>query len=191
MKNLFKTNLKVAFAMLMMAAFISSCDNDDPEPVNEEELITTVNLTFTNTANSSDVVTASFQDLDGEGGNAPSIDDITLSANTTYSVAIEFLNEQENPIEDITEEVAEEDDEHQVFFVASGANFTYAYNDADGNGNPLGLNGRATTGAAGSGTLQVLLLHEPNKTASGVTNGDPSNAGGESDVDITFSLNIQ
>lgn len=192
MKNLMKQSAKGVLGMFLMLTVFTACDSDDPEPVNEEELITTVTLTFTNTANAQDVVTANFRDLDGEGGNAPTIDGITLSANATYTLTVQFLNELETPAEDITEEVEEEDEEHQVFFVAGGgAAFTYAYGDEDGNGNPLGLTGTATTGAAGSGNLQVLLLHEPNKSASGVSAGDPANAGGESDVDVTFSLTIQ
>lgn len=192
MKNLMKQSAKGVLSMFLMLTVFTACDSDDPEPVNEEELITTVKLTFTNTANAQDVVTANFQDLDGEGGNAPTIDGITLSANSTYTLTVQFLNEQESPAEDITEEVEEEDEEHQVFFVASGgAEFTYEYGDQDDDQNPLGLTGTATTGAAGSGTLQVLLIHEPNKSGSGVSAGDPTNAGGESDVDVTFSLTIQ
>ncbi|NVJ46206.1 MAG: type 1 periplasmic binding fold superfamily protein [Cytophagia bacterium] len=178
--------------MFLLMLMFTACDSDDPEPVNEEEVITTVRVTFTNTSNASDVVTASFQDLDGEGGNAPTIDDITLSASSTYTLRVEFLNEQENPAEDITEEVQEENLDHQVFYLAGGgAEFTYSYGDEDDEGKPLGLTGTATTGAAGSGTLQVLLIHEPNKSGAGVSGGDPTNAAGESDVDVTFNLTIQ
>ena len=98
---------------------------------------------------------------------------------------------EETPAEDITEEVEEEDEDHQVFYVATGAEFTYAYGDQDSNQNPLGLTGTVTTGAASNGTLQVILIHEPNKTAAGVRDGDPTNAGIESDIDVTFNLSIQ
>ncbi|MEC7755080.1 MULTISPECIES: hypothetical protein [Roseivirga] len=188
MKNI--TTIK-SFLMAFLLLGLMACDNDDPEPVNEEELITTVRVTFTPSGGGSAIV-ATFQDLDGEGGNAPVITNPTLAANTTYSVSVEFLNESETPTEDITEEVEEEAEEHQVFFVAaSGLNFTYAYNDEDGNGKPLGLMGTATTGDASNGTLTVLLIHEPNKSASGVSAGDPTNAGGEEDVRVNFSVTIQ
>lgn len=184
--------LWMLFSLLLAVTVVTSCDDDDPEPVNEEELITTVRVTFTNQANASDVKTALFVDSDGEGGNAPSITNPTLSANSTYSVSIEFLNESETPAEDITEEVAEEDYEHQVFYVVgSGLNLTYSYGDEDRDGNPLGLSGSAVTTTASNGTLTVLLLHEPNKTASGVAAGDPANAGGETDVEVTFNVTIQ
>ena len=186
-----KQSAKGILGMFLMLSVFTACDSDDPEPVNEEELITTVELTFTNDNDASDVRTASFTDLDGEGGNDPIIDNISLMADATYTLTVKFLNEEETPAEDITEEVEEEDEDHQVFYVATGAEFTYAYGDQDSNQNPLGLTGTVTTGAASNGTLQVILIHEPNKTAAGVRDGDPTNAGIESDIDVTFNLSIQ
>lgn len=191
MRNMIKQSAKGILGMFLMLSVFTACDSDDPEPVNEEELITTVELTFTNDNDASDVRTASFTDLDGEGGNDPIIDNISLMANATYTLTVKFLNEEETPAEDITEEVEEEDEDHQVFYVATGAEFTYAYGDQDSNQNPLGLTGTVTTGAASNGTLQVILIHEPNKTAAGVRDGDPTNAGIESDIDVTFNLSIQ
>ena len=191
MRNMIKQSAKGILGMFLMLSVFTACDSDDPEPVNEEELITTVELTFTNDNDASDVRTASFTDLDGEGGDPPVIDNISLMANATYTLTVKFLNEEETPAEDITEEVEEEDEDHQVFYVATGAEFTYAYGDQDSNQNPLGLTGTVTTGAASNGTLQVILIHEPNKTAAGVRDGDPTNAGIESDIDVTFNLSIQ
>ncbi len=177
---------------MMVVLVMSGCDSDDPDPVDEPELITTMNVTFTNTADASDVVTASFRDLDGEGGNDGVTTNPTLSANATYTVTIEFLNESETPAEDITAEVREEDEEHQVFFIAAaGLNFTYAYGDQDADNNPIGLTGTATIGAASSGTLDVVLVHEPMKSAAGVSSGDITNAGGEEDIRVPFTVTIQ
>lgn len=177
--------------MLAVLVF-TGCDSDDPDPVDEPELITTLNVTFTNTADASDVVTASFRDLDGEGGNDGVTTNPTLSANAAYTVMVEFLNEADTPAEDITAEVREEDEEHQVFFITgSGLNFTYAYGDQDADNNPVGLTGTATVGAAGSGTLDVVLVHEPTKSATGVSNGDITNAGGEEDIRVQFTVTIQ
>lgn len=188
MKSIFKLN----WVFILLALFaISSCDDDDPEPVNEEELITTVRVTFTPSTGGTAIV-ASFQDFDGPGGSSPLTNNPSLAANTTYNVSVQFLNETETPTEDITEEVEEEADEHQVFFVVgSGLNLTYAYGDQDGNGNPLGLAGTVTTGNASTGTMDVVLVHEPNKSATGVAAGDPTNAGGEEDVRVTFTVTIQ
>lgn len=177
---------------LLIVLFASACDSDDPEPVNEEELITTVNVIFTNQANASDVQTASFVDLDGEGGNAPVITGATLNANMTYNVSVEFLNEAENPVEDITTEVVEEGLEHQIFMlIANGLNLSYSYGDQDSSGDPIGVVGTASTGAASTGTLNVVLRHEPVKDAAGVSDGDITNAGGETDISVTFTIDIQ
>ncbi|MFT7376933.1 MAG: hypothetical protein ACI88Z_000758, partial [Sphingobacteriales bacterium] len=56
---------------------------------------------------------------------------------------------------------------------------------------PLGLQTTITTTDVGNGTLTVILRHEPNKSASGVANGDISNAGGETDIEVTFNITVQ
>lgn len=178
--------LLALFAVLFIS--ITSCKDDDPVDENEEELIT--NVTFTLTPTAGDPVTLSFVDPDGDGNGT--VTGGTLAANTTYTGAIVLTNESESPAEDITEEVQEEDLDHQFFFSASaGLNVTVSYGDADANGNPLGLATTVTTGDASTGTLNVTLLHEPAKDASGVSDGDITNAGGEADVDITFDITVQ
>ncbi len=184
--------VKLLSLSLLMGLMIVSCKSDDPEPVNPEELITTINVTFTNTNDANDVVSGTFKDLDGDGGNAPTITHPTLRANAIYTVSIQFLNEQENPAENVTTEIQGEDEEHQIFYVSSGGlNLTYAYTDQDGDGNPLGLAGTAATGAASTGNLVVSLVHEPVKTATGVAEGNPTNAGGETEAEVTFNVTIQ
>ena len=65
------------------------------------------------------------------------------------------------------------------------------YMDMDGNGNPIGLTTTVTTASAGSGAITITLRHEPDKTAAGVAGGDISNAGGETDIEVTFQVNVQ
>ena len=56
---------------------------------------------------------AQFVDLDGAGGNAPTVfDTIRLQANTTYNASITLLNESAIPAEDLTVEVQQEDQDH-------------------------------------------------------------------------------
>jgi len=156
---------------------------------NEEEVITTLTMTLTPT--SGDVVTLSFQDLDGDGANAPVITGGTLQANASYTGALELLNESESPAESITEEIAEEDAEHQFFFSSTVSGLSVAYTDTDGDGNPVGLSTTVTTGDAGAGNMTVILRHEPDKNADGVSGGDISNAGGETDIEVTFPITVQ
>ena len=115
------------FCGLVMTLFFVACDKDDPVVPNEEELITTVNYTLTPATGGAAIV-MTFTDLDGDGGNAPTIVGGTLAANTLYNGTLELLNETETPAEDITEEIEEEDDEHQFFFETSIGSLSIAYN---------------------------------------------------------------
>ena len=103
-----------SFALLVFTLF--SCSNDDnPAPVNEEEVITTIKVTLVNGGNT---ITLQSQDLDGDGPNAPIVTvSGDLAASTTYLGSVKFLNELENPAEDITAEVEEEGVDHELFFV--------------------------------------------------------------------------
>ena len=170
--------------------FLTSCEKD-PDPVNEEEVITTLTMTWTPDGGGTPIV-FQFRDVDGEGGMDPVLTTAPLAANTTYNVSLELLNETEDPAEDITEEVEEEGAEHQFFFaVTQGINLTFSYLDTDTNGAPIGLETQMNTGDASTGALQVTLRHEPDKGAAGVAQGDITNAGGETDIQVEFDLVIQ
>ena len=186
----FLVNAGLIFATLLL---LSGCNNEDEDPVieNEEELITTVVLNF---STDTGAFAAKWRDEDGDGAMAPVVDDITLEAGKSYNVTLELLNESTAPSQNITEEVEDEADKHQFFFVvSSGLDLTVAYDDDDADGNPVGLANIFTAGDAGTGTLTVILRHEADKTAAGVAGGDPANAGGETDIETTppFSITIQ
>lgn len=186
-----KNRFKYLFAAPLIAAVsLTSCNTDDPDIPNEEELITTLIYTLTPQAGGN-VVEFRFTDLDGDGGDAPVITNGTLVANTTYDGAVMLLNESETPSEDITEEVEEEDEEHQLFYTVTTANATVAYADADSDGNPIGLATTLTTTGASTGTMMITLRHEPDKGATGVSGGDITNAGGETDIEVIFDVTIQ
>lgn len=169
---------------------LTSCSSDDPEIVNEEELITTLKVTLTPNEGGETVI-LEYKDLDGDGPNDPETT-ITgnLVANKTYTGVTQVLNETESPAEDITLEVEEEGDEHQFFYIFSNSIATVNYTDVDKNGRPIGINFTFTTTSAQIGNLTVILRHEPNKAASGVSEGNITNAGGETDVEANFSLTI-
>jgi len=182
-------SMKKFLILLMTIGLITSCsDDDNPDPVNEEEVITTLRLTLSPTGNGTDVVFLS-RDADGDGPNAPEIS-VTgvIVESTEYSGTIEFLNELESPAENITEEVEEEADEHQVFYSFNGnAGSTITYNDADENGNPLGVMTTFNSGVASTAnSLTIVLKHEPTKPNDGTAN----DAGGETDVEATFTYNV-
>lgn len=177
--------LKTFFSLLISATIMTSCSNDDDNPVvvDEEEVITTMTVSL----NSGEIVLKS-EDLDGDGPDAPVISvSGNLAANTTYTGSIELLNETVTPADNITAEVNEEATEHQFFFGTSGSITGTAYTDTDDNGNPVGLTFELTTGAAGTGTLQITLRHEPKKP----NDGSLADAGGETDIAQSFSLTVE
>ncbi len=185
--------LRLSMLLLMgTVLFFSSCkDDDDPTPENEEELITTMTVVLAPDGGGS-TATLLFRDLDGDGGNAPTITTDKLAPNTTYTGTISLLNETETPAENITEEVKEEGDEHQFFYATTmGLNISFAYNDQDADGRPIGLDFTLVTGDASTGTLRITLRHEPDKAATNVSMGDITNAGGETDIEVDFDVTIE
>ncbi|AXG73597.1 type 1 periplasmic binding fold superfamily protein [Flavobacterium arcticum] len=184
-------NLKISALALISFISLTSCSNDDDAVfVNEEEVITTLTATFT-PAVGGETVTLTSRDLDGDGPDAPVL---TVSGDfvtgTTYSGTVSFLNETESPAENISEEVYEEGDEHQIFFQQSGLG-TFTYADTDVNGNPIGLSfNYQAADAATTGALTITLRHEPNKAAEGVADGDITNAAGSTDATATFQVAI-
>ena len=189
-QNFARPLTRVLLPLLAIATLgLSACDDDDPQPENEEELITTVIVTLTPSAGGNPVA-LTWRDPDGPGGDVPTVVGGVLASGQRYATTVALLNESETPTDDITAEVREEGDEHQVFFVADGFNLVYTYGDADGDGRPIGLVGTLVATGSGSQLLTVILRHEPNKSAAGVANGDPTNAGGETDIEVGFPVTI-
>jgi hypothetical protein len=166
---------------------MASCKKDDEGPDDEQELITTVRLTLTNVSNSTELATATWRDTDGPGGAAPVITALTLKPNTTYTGRVQFLDESKpNDPKDITEEVEEEDDEHEVFYIVTGANLTITNRNTDSKELPLGTRANFASGAASTGILRVVLKHKPGNKAA----GDQATKG-ETDVEADLPVQIQ
>ncbi|MBT8324921.1 MAG: type 1 periplasmic binding fold superfamily protein [Winogradskyella sp.] len=186
-------SITYVFILALISVLTLSCSSDDdPTIVNEEEVITTLRLTLTPEQGGTDIVFQT-QDLDGDGPNAPETTvSSPLSASTAYTGTIQLLNELESPAENITLEVQAEDEEHQLFYTLSGnGNVSITYTDQDSNGNPVGLNIVLNSGDASTNSLTVTLRHEPNKDAVGVSDGDITNAGGETDIQTTFNFTVE
>ena len=179
--------------IIFICVFSQLSCTKDPAPVNEEELITT--LTFTLTSDQGESVVFNFSDKDGDGGQSPQIGvSGPLKKGRTYKGTLVLLNESVNPAKDITAEILAEAKEHQFFFEPSAAikpSVSIKYDDSDGEGNPLGVKTTFECLSSGSGTLTIILRHEPDKKAQGVREGNPANAGGETDIQVTFSFEIK
>lgn len=164
---------------------MTSCEKEDHDH-DEEELITSVNVLVTE-AGTTNVQTFRFKDADGPGGLAPTVfDSIILNSNKTYTVSLQFLNESVSPAEDITKEIKEEANEHQVYFTATGVALTPSNFDLDTKGLPLGLTSTWAAGAAGRGSIRITLKHKPGTKAA----GDPVTKG-ETDVELDFGVRLR
>jgi len=194
-----KNSIILMCALLSTAVFLNSCGDDDgPEEENVEEIITDVTLTFTPEGGGT-AITATAVDPDGEGAQELAVSGpVNLSANTTYTLTLDLQNSLE--MESISDEVREEADEHMFFFAWTDGAFSdpagngnadnradaVNYEDMDGGNLPLGLTTSWTTGDASNGTFRVVLKHQPDiKSATSTVND------GESDIDITWTLNVQ
>jgi hypothetical protein len=153
-------------------------------------------------------VIAAFDDPDGDGGNPPTVTPISLMNGKTYTLAVRFQNKLESPPEEITDEVRDEGDEHQVFLTGTavngpatnnaGAPLTHTYADMDANGLPIGLSNMIAA-ATGTGQLTLTLRHMPpvNDQAVKVANlagqvktGGIDSIGGDTDVQVNFMVTV-
>lgn len=194
--------------LVLFGVSCSDVEEDGHDHDHENEVITTVALEFAPTSGGSVLV---FEWADPEDDGSPVIDEIVLSDAEDYSLTVSFLNELEDPAEDITPEVSDESDEHQVFFTGTGvespatgtnagAVVVHAYADTDANGNPVGLDNDITTRGVGSGDLTVTLRHMPpendqpvktDTSAEDVAAGGFTAIGGDNDVQVTFTLTVE
>jgi hypothetical protein len=184
-KNLMKTALFIGLSFVLVNCKKNKDDAPTPQSPNEQEQITTLHLIVKDGGVLVD--TFSFRDLDGPGGNAPTIETIELLENKSYTATLLLLDESKNPDVNISDEVAEEKNEHQFFYEVTTANLTVQYDDADDNGVPLGLETLMNTAGTNTGTLRVTLKHQPGvKPTTG--NGDITL--GDTDVEVEFDVNI-
>ena len=183
-------------AALALLVSLAACDSGEPDDgAGEEELITEVALTLTNTADASDSVT-----ITGTASNGLVIDTfspnrITLRPGATYDGSIELRDTIND--EDITEEIEEEAEEHlfrYTFQPSSAGTVTITdtesdYSSVNENGGDfsvgLAFQAAVASGASGSGTLTAVLYHfdEGPKTSSTATSD-------EIDVDIAFPVSF-
>lgn len=179
------SNLKWMLPVLLTSLLAVSCEKDKEEP-NEEELITTVTLNFTEIGGPG-TGTFIFRDLDGDGGNPPTVfQDIVLAPNKSYNMTVTLTNESVSPAEDITAEVVAEAGDHQFYFEPTGANVTVNNLNTDPGGLPLGTSARWTTGAASNGNVKITLKHKPGIKAA----GDPVTKG-ETDIELNWVTRVQ
>ncbi len=194
-----------AIVLLAISGCVLAACGDDGGSTNENEVITTVILNFAKAGGSP--VVATFNDPDGDGGAAPSIDPVNLTPGN-YTLTVQFQNRLVTPLEEITDEVNGEHDVHLLLFTGTAvvgpatSNTTgplmQSYSDMDDNGLPIGL-ANAIVASAGTGQLTVTLRHMPPEeppvksatTVMGVKTGGIDSIGGSTDAQVNFSVTVQ
>jgi hypothetical protein len=170
---------------LPFVILLAACKPDNPIDPNEEEVITKVQLTFTDVANSSNTSTASFSDPDGPGGNGPTqFDTIRLDSGTVYNAVIALYDESDpGDIHNITTEVQEEATEHIFCYTPTGVSVVITRTDSDGS-HPIGITSQWQAVSPGGGTVRVELRHQPDLK-------DGSCTPGSTDAQVDFRLEIE
>ena len=171
----------------------SSGEPDDPG-AGDEELITRVEVTLTNTSDAQDAVTIVASDPDGDGeGVTYSPASISLRPGATYSGTIELRDTVND--EDITAEIEDEAEEHLFAFSldpASAGSITLTDTESDytteddNNGDfavGLAFQIAVSANASSDGFLNARLYHfdDAPKTRNTATSD-------EIDVDVAFPV---
>lgn len=185
-KTMFYTAIFVS-TLFTLTLFQAACTRKTiPPNPNEEELITTIQLSFVDSAGIQAPFIATYRDIDGDGGNNPSVfDTIRLHPQTTYYTTIRLLDESKTPADTISNEVLAEGSEHLFCFSPSGIPVSVSLTDADAQLKPIGLQSKWICGSASLGNMRIQLRHQPDGIKDGTC------APGASDIDLTFVTLIQ
>lgn len=171
-----KSFLKITLAVLAVACVtFTSCkktDEDAQENLNVLKIKIGAN-------------TYTWSDLDGLGGAAAKIDTIKLTPNGTFATEITIQDGAASPVKDYTPEIIAEKDAHLFVYRVIGANLAVTNLAKDGKSKDFGQTASAKTTTASAGSLQILLKHDPDKSAA-----DPSKTG-ETDIDVLFPVVIK
>ena len=184
--------MKPVKQLLWLACIVlvtASCNKDEQNvtPTDDNEAITTATLTLTNKATPTESVTATIENLNTTGDFSKAT--LNLKANTTYTGVVTLLDKTKTPVLDATQEIKDKANEHLFVYTPSPASLlTVTLTDKDTNPAPgpfpIGLTTEMRTGAAGTGSLNVVLRHQP-----GSKNGTPTP--GTSDLDTNFPVVVK
>jgi len=177
------------FFIFVSILFISlGCSKEEHEPHDDNELITTVKLSFKSSTGA--VKSYFWRDKQGDGV-MDSVDPIVLDKNATYELTVTLLDETKTPVFDISKEIEEEADVHLFVFKSTPASLVnVTIKDVDKKGLPLGLVSEVKSQITqGNGNFNVVLKHQPPVNGKAVKNGSESI--GSTDVDVSFPLSVQ
>ncbi|QJD79973.1 hypothetical protein [Spirosoma rhododendri] len=191
MQPMQKSSLLFLLAVGLMAGACKK-DEQNVDPTDDNEAITTATLSLTNVASPSEVVSGTIENLNTSASFTNAT--LNLKANTTYNGSISLLDKTKTPTVDATEEIREKTNEHLFVYMYMPSGTTTSavsvtITDRDTNPSPgpypVGLTTRMQTGStAGSGSMHVVLRHQPNSK-----NG--TEQPGTTDLDTSFPVVIK
>lgn len=170
----------------------------NPPINNPQEQITTILLTGYNQDNPNNIAqqfSVKWEDLDGSGGNAPTIDSLLLDTGVTYRTTVIILDKTKTPWDTISNEVQNEKDVHQLFYTPSASlvgKLIVDRLDFDNNVPPLPLGLEVNLKALSTpsfvlpalGSLNIILSHYDGVPKTSVPSA-------ESDFDINFGVRLK
>ena len=210
MKNPIQSMAKLATMLFIATISVVSCKKktETPAPVANEditEVLVTLKRIGGGSAGAADSVVykAFFSKGYTQAATTPPVYSITstkrtLTLGVVYSGKVRFLNGVNDvtgsinnpnpPVADAAEEGAKN---HQVYYNVNSALTFLSYEDQDPNGKPIGIVFSMSTSstAVTSGSLNLKLIHKPNKAANSATTPhiySVATIGGSTDVDVTF-----
>lgn len=178
------------FNAFLLGSFFSifqfGCEEKNPSPNEENELITTVALYLTDSLGQS--VSASWRDLTPNDDAGRTIDTLVLKNEAIYNGTIKFLDESKSPVLNLTDEIKSEAKDHLVVYKAvsplTDENIVIVRTDKDANNLEVGLSLSIEAKKVGTGPFRILLRHQP-----GEKNG--TEVPGDSDVDVEIPVKIR
>ncbi len=180
MKTLFNLNQIIPLFFCLTLLF-TSCSKDDPDAINEQEYISNVVVTLASEDGESQTVDWDLSEMNSQN--------INLRVNTNYNVNVSFLNNSDpSDVDNITLEIIEEADEHQVFFEFADVDVsvTSASNDTKVGTRGVLINSVWNATSAGTGLVRLYLVHQP--TNFNATTREAM--GGFNDVSIDIPVTI-
>jgi len=177
-KNIKKFKLHLITLIIVLSY---SCSKDDPDGINEQEYISNVVVDVASPDGTTQTI-----DWDLSETNTESIN---LKPNSNYTVELSFENRGDpTDIEDITIEIIDEADEHQVFFEFAdvSVSVTSASNDTKDGSRGVLLKSVWNASSSATGIVRVYLIHQPTNFNATTREG----FGGFNDVAIDIPVTI-
>jgi hypothetical protein len=176
------THSKKSFIFLALAGMLLFANACKKDPQTAEENITTIEVHITGAGFDKKFF---WNDTDGDGV-ANTIDSIVIPPNVSNLKGhLHVYDRSVTPEIDITEEIEEENKEHLFVYNVNLSNLVIKDLNTDADGKPFGITSVWATQAAGTGTVNIKLYHEP------TDKNNAANPGGEVDFDVTFPVVIR